>query len=128
MLLSLYFLFNLISYNSIYSIDISNLNIPPEHIPYVFNAFPSVANSCLLDSECPFKEQLKIKACWGYENDCREDFSYRVRPSCPGDHRGWVKTKAAQYDTFYTQADFGKNLGPFYFIRYCLQKMMFMSK
>lgn len=107
MWLSLNFLFFTITFNTIWSIDIANINVPSEHVTYVFNAFPSIADSCLKDPECPYKEQLKVKACWGYERDCKETVSYRVRPICPGDHRGWVKTKAAQYDTFYTQADFG---------------------
>lgn len=108
MLLSLYFFYIIISYNNIFSTDITKLNIPPEHVTYVFNAFPSVANSCLLDSNCPYKELVNVKACWGYERECKKDVSYPVRPICPGDHRGWVKTKKAQYDTFYTQADFGE--------------------
>lgn len=28
-------------------------------------------------------------------------------PSCPGDHKGWVKTKLDQLKTFYTQGGFG---------------------
>lgn len=28
-------------------------------------------------------------------------------PECPGDHKGWVKNKETQIDTFYSQADFG---------------------
>lgn len=107
MWLPLYFISYLVSYNSICSIDLANINIPSEHVTYVFNAFPGVANSCLIDSKCPFKDQVGIEACWGYERDCKNEVSYPVRPVCPGDHRGWVKTKAAQYDTFYTQADFG---------------------
>lgn len=108
MWLPLYFFYFLISVNSIYSIDLGNLNVPPEHVPYVFNAFPSVADSCLLNSQCPYRELTGVKACWGYEHKCDKNVSYHVRPTCPGDHRGWVKTKEAQYQTFYTQADFGE--------------------
>lgn len=109
MLLLLYLCYFLISLNSTSSIDIDDLNVPPEHIQYVINAFPSVAESCSLNPECKYKHLLNVKACWGYELDCHKNNSYKVRPFCPGDHRGWVKTKDAQYDTFYTQADFGKH-------------------
>lgn len=91
------------------SIDINGLNLPPEHIPYFFNSFPNIANACVEDPQCPFKALVGKEACWGYERDCDVKNSYHVRPWCPGDHRGWVKTKEAQYDTFYTQADFGKD-------------------
>ncbi|VVC97388.1 unnamed protein product [Leptidea sinapis] len=74
---------------------------------YFFNAFPSLAHSCSLDVNCPYKSSLHRKACWGYEVNCERNNSYSVQPHCPGNHRGWVKTKVAQYDTFYTQADFG---------------------
>lgn len=87
-----------------------DLNIPPEHLTYVFNAFPNIANSCKQAKDCPFKDLENIKSCWGYEPYCDKSESYHVKPECPGDHRGWVKTKQAQYDTFYTQADFGEIL------------------
>lgn len=80
-------------------------NLPEEHLPYYFNSFPSEAEKCLNDSAC---NQLlsKKKHCWGYEDKC--DISQRYSyPSCPGDHRGWVKTKKEQVKTFYSQADFG---------------------
>ncbi|XP_022820603.1 EGF domain-specific O-linked N-acetylglucosamine transferase [Spodoptera litura] len=107
MWLPLFSLYILISLNSITSIGIGDLNVPPEHVTYVFNAFPSVADACLSDPQCSYKELAESKRCWGYEHNCNRDISYPVRPVCPGDHRGWVKTKEAQYDTFYTQADFG---------------------
>lgn len=107
MWLPLFSLYILISLNSITSIGIGDLNVPPEHVTYVFNSFPSVAEACLSDPQCPYKELVESNRCWGYEHNCKRDVSYPVRPICPGDHRGWVKTKEAQYDTFYTQADFG---------------------
>ncbi|KAG6454034.1 EGF domain-specific O-linked N-acetylglucosamine transferase [Manduca sexta] len=100
-------LFILVSIRFTKSIDIKDINIPVEHIPYVFNAFPNIAKACILDPECQYKTLTETKACWGYENECDIKDSYHIRPICPGDHRGWVKTKEAQYDTFYTQADFG---------------------
>lgn len=108
MCLPLYFFYFFILFNSISSIGIDDLNVPPEHVAYVFNAFPSVANACLSDSQCIYKDIVGIKRCWGYERECFKNISYPVQAVCPGDHRGWVKTKEAQYDTFYTQADFGK--------------------
>lgn len=45
-------------------------------------------------------------ACWGYETNCEQNNSYAV-PSCPGDHKGWVRTKQDQINTFFTQGDFG---------------------
>lgn len=53
-----------------------------------------------------FQDSLDIKACWGYEQDCKEDNSFSI-PHCAGDHKGWVATKKAQLDAFYAQGDFG---------------------
>ncbi|XP_063376230.1 EGF domain-specific O-linked N-acetylglucosamine transferase [Cydia fagiglandana] len=89
------------------SINLKDLNVPAEHLPYVFNAYPNIAKSCAEDPQCPYKALAEMKACWGYEPTCERSNSYHVRPRCPGDHRGWVKTKEAQYETFFTQADFG---------------------
>lgn len=94
-------------WNNIYSSYLDHVNLPPEHIPYYFNAFGSVAKACLTDPECPFKNYAEREACWGYESECNQSQAYHVRPRCPGEHRGWVKSKEAQYSTFYTQADFG---------------------
>lgn len=87
-------------------INISFVNLPNEHLPYFFNAYPTIARECELDEGCIYKDYIGKKSCWGYERDCKEENSY-PRALCPGDHRGWVKTKKAQMDTFYTQADFG---------------------
>lgn len=98
---------------TVLSIDLKDVDLPPEHIPYFFNAFPKLAKDCEQNPECPYKAVVGKKVCWGYERGCNVSNSYHVRPQCPGDHRGWVQTKDAQYDTFYTQADFGKLLGFF---------------
>lgn len=42
-------------------------------------------------------------------------------PSCAGDHKGWVKTKLDQLNTFYTQGDFG-------YVREQQQEMMVMCE
>lgn len=89
------------------SFNINDINLPPDHLHYYFNEFPAVAETCLNDEKCEYKQYIGRKGCWGYEQGCNMSTSYHVRPRCPGDHRGWVKTKEAQYDTFYTQADFG---------------------
>lgn len=49
---------------------------------------------------------MKTDRCWGYEPHCNQHTAYSY-PLCPGEHKGWVKSKAAQFDTFYRQADFG---------------------
>lgn len=84
----------------------STINLPEEHLPYYFANFPKIAEKCLNDDDCPYKSHLNKSKCWGYEYDCKWDEQYLV-PACPGDHKGWVKTKFAQQTTFYTQADFG---------------------
>ncbi|XP_068620979.1 EGF domain-specific O-linked N-acetylglucosamine transferase isoform X2 [Battus philenor] len=98
-------IFNFLSL--VHLIKIKDINVPPEHMEYVFSLFPSLAENCRADTNCPFKRVVENKVCWGYEPECNKNISYHIRPRCPGDHRGWVKTKEAQYDTFYTQADFG---------------------
>ncbi|XP_023955256.2 EGF domain-specific O-linked N-acetylglucosamine transferase [Bicyclus anynana] len=103
------------------SISLNELNIPPEHIPYIFNMFPNLAKSCVANAECPYKSLTKKNVCWGYEGNCNKSNSYHVRPRCPGDHRGWVKTKEAQYVTYYTQADFG-------YIKEQIQELMVMCE
>ncbi|CAH0726700.1 unnamed protein product, partial [Brenthis ino] len=103
------------------STKLEELNIPPEHIPYVLNLFPNLADSCETSPDCAYKSLIGSRDCWGYESSCNKSNSYHVRPRCPGDHRGWVKTKEAQYDTFYTQADFG-------YIKEQIQELMVMCE
>nr|CAD7427710.1 unnamed protein product [Timema monikensis] len=100
--------------------NFTDINLPIEHIPYYFNSFPEVAQQCQENPDCPFKSSLGHKVCWGYERDCKPQNSYST-PSCPGDHRGWVKTKQDQLRTFYTQGDFG-------YVRDQLQEMMVMCE
>ncbi|XP_068980556.1 EGF domain-specific O-linked N-acetylglucosamine transferase isoform X2 [Bombus flavifrons] len=84
----------------------TEIDLPPDHIKYYFNSFPTVAEECRNNTACPYKDSLDTKACWGYEPDCKAENSFSV-PQCPGDHRGWVTTKKAQVETFYAQGDFG---------------------
>lgn len=84
----------------------SSINLPDLHLPFYFSQFPNVANDCKNDPNCPYKQYLNSSRCWGYEHSCEWDTQYSI-PACPGDHKGWVKTKFDQQNTFYTQADFG---------------------
>lgn len=59
-------------------------------------------------------------ACWGYEPNCKMQESYSM-PSCPGEHRGWAKTKQEQFNIFYSQGDFG-------YVRDQMQEMMVMCE
>ncbi|GLV39150.1 EGF-domain O-GlcNAc transferase [Carabus blaptoides fortunei] len=63
---------------------------------------------------------LNKNVCWGYEQQCTGKKQYSM-PSCPGDHKGWVKSKYDQQSTFYTQADFG-------FVKQQLKEMMVMCE
>ncbi|KAF5269294.1 hypothetical protein FQR65_LT02595 [Abscondita terminalis] len=86
-------------------VDYSNINLPQNHLPYYFYNYPKVGQQCEIDPDCPYTYSSDDK-CWGYEYNCNWDKQYST-PYCPGDHRGWVKTKFDQQNTFYTQADFG---------------------
>ncbi|XP_077292381.1 EGF-domain O-GlcNAc transferase [Arctopsyche grandis] len=88
------------------SLNISSINFPEEHLPQYFTAFPNVAEECAKDDNCVYKQYLNSRKCWGYESYCTMENGYKA-PSCPGDHKGWVKSKQAQFDTFFSQADFG---------------------
>lgn len=91
--------------------NFSFINLPDPHLSYYFKRFPQIATQCLESDECPYKtfllqSNVQTDACWGYEHDCSIENAFS-RPSCPGDHTGYVKSKDIQIDTFYTQADFG---------------------
>ncbi|XP_072383686.1 EGF domain-specific O-linked N-acetylglucosamine transferase isoform X1 [Diabrotica undecimpunctata] len=86
--------------------NFNNINLPEEHLAYYFRNFPKVAEQCSRSNSCSFKKYLNKDVCWGYEYDCDWSKQY-LKPYCPGDHKGWVKTKHAQETTFHAQADFG---------------------
>lgn len=88
------------------SLNISSINFPEEHLPQYFTAFPNVAEECAKDDSCMYKQFLNTHKCWGYESYCTTNNAFKT-PNCPGDHKGWVKSKQAQFDTFFSQADFG---------------------
>ncbi|XP_074115240.1 EGF-domain O-GlcNAc transferase [Cotesia typhae] len=83
-----------------------NINLPANHLKYYFNSLPIIAREYQHDPACPYKEHLNEKACWGYEDNCKQENAFSI-PHCPGDHKGWVSSKKAQIDTFYSQGDFG---------------------
>lgn len=84
---------------------IDDINLPSDHLKFYFNNFPEIAELCKQDPACAFEKYVANK-CWGYEQGCRPERSFS-RPSCPGDHRGWVRSKLEQINTFYKQGDFG---------------------
>ncbi|KAF4526720.1 hypothetical protein B566_EDAN015752 [Ephemera danica] len=86
--------------------NVTDVNLPEEHLSYYFNAFPSVAEKCRNDSSCPYKAYLNKTACWGFEPGCRPENAFQ-QPKCTSHHKGWVKSKEEQLSTFYSQADFG---------------------
>ncbi|KAF5306643.1 hypothetical protein FQA39_LY08832 [Lamprigera yunnana] len=87
------------------SVDYSKIDLPDDHIQYYFYNYPEIRKECETDVACPYKS-MEGNKCWGYEYSCSWDKQYSM-PYCPGDHRGWVKTKFDQQNTFHTQADFG---------------------
>lgn len=89
----------------------SYINLPETHLPYYFSNFPKVAESCVNDDNCEYKEWLKNhdynkKSCWGYEPNCLPENRFS-KPKCPGEKPGWLKTKDDQFEQFYIQGDFG---------------------
>lgn len=75
------------------------IDLPPEHLPCYFNAFPLASRywCSKRHSECTQKLMRGADRCWGYESDCKPDDRY-AKSQCSGDHTG---------ETFFTQADFG---------------------
>lgn len=93
--------------------DYEFINLPKSHLPLFFRRFPQLERRCLEDEACMYRKVLasdafKVKKnmCWGYEDAC-EDKNRFSKPRCPGDFQGYVKSKEAQIETFYAQADFG---------------------
>lgn len=51
---------------------------------------------------------LEKNVCWGYQDNCDSKKMHKYsHPICDGHHKGWVKTKEEQIETFFQQADFG---------------------
>lgn len=100
--------------------NLSSINLPDNHLPYYFTNFEKVGQVCYDVADCPYKDSVYKKKCWGYEYDCKHPEKFST-PHCPGDHKGWVQTKEDQIKTFYTQADFG-------FIKQQLKEMMVLCE
>uniref|UniRef100_A0A1B6C0I5 Uncharacterized protein n=1 Tax=Clastoptera arizonana TaxID=38151 RepID=A0A1B6C0I5_9HEMI len=93
-------------FNDIESLNFSEINLHPDHLPYYFNLFKEIGKQCLEETTCPYKNNVGKPGCWSYVNNCSQNESYST-PSCPGDHKGWVSSKQSQIDTFFMQGDFG---------------------
>lgn len=87
-----------------------DIDLPENHLSQYFNSLPEFAKKINETSNGPYKEFLSCEkydreVCWGYENICKKPINVH---KCPGNHSGYVKSKEAQLDVFYAQADFGK--------------------
>ncbi|XP_039262747.1 EGF domain-specific O-linked N-acetylglucosamine transferase-like isoform X2 [Styela clava] len=79
-----------------------DLNLPRNHLPFVFGHHKEVAKSCVQDSRCPYKDLVddKTNQCWGYEDNCDRKQSYsKEEPKGCGSQQ--VK------NDFWFRADFG---------------------
>ncbi|XP_018014029.1 EGF domain-specific O-linked N-acetylglucosamine transferase [Hyalella azteca] len=85
-----------------------DLDLPPQHLPGLFNLIPHLKEECRHDASCNFKAHLNSSTCWSYQDGCHftRSWSYS-QPICNGDSRGWVTSKKEQLELFYKQADFG---------------------
>lgn len=87
-----------------------DIDLPENHLSQYFNNLPEFAKKINETSNGLYKaflssEKYDRKACWGYEDKCKEP---RLTHRCPGHHSGYVKSKEAQLEVFYAQTDFGK--------------------
>lgn len=87
-----------------------DIDLPENHLSQYFNILPEYAKKLNESSNGPYKEFLSSEkydreVCWGYEHKCVKPIQTH---RCPGNHTGYVKSKEAQLEVFYAQADFGK--------------------
>lgn len=87
-----------------------DIDLPENHLGQYFNNLPEFAKKINESSNGPYKEFLNSEkfdreTCWGYEQNCKKPVEIH---KCTGNHTGYVKSKSAQLDVFYAQADFGK--------------------
>jgi hypothetical protein len=87
-----------------------DIDLPENHLSQYFNNVPKLAKKLNETSSGPYKEFLSSEkydreVCWGYEYQCKKPL---LMHKCPGNHSGYVKSKEAQLDVFYAQADFGE--------------------
>lgn len=88
-----------------------DIDLPENHLSQYFNNLPEFAKKINETTTGPYKEFLSSEKydreiCWGYELNCKKPMQTH---DCPGNHSGYVKSKEAQLDVFYAQADFGKS-------------------
>lgn len=88
-------------------------DLPADHLQRYLNTFPN-----LLKQNCHNFNASQL--CWGHENHCEPSKRFQ-NPTCPGEHTGFVRSKAEQIKTFYAQADFG-------YIREQLNSLQLMCK
>lgn len=93
--------------------DYHFIDLPKSHLPLYFRRFPKLEAKCQADPGCEYRNaistdtfQSRKELCWGYEDNCVESSRFS-RPRCPGSHKGYVKSKETQLETFYAQGDFG---------------------
>lgn len=94
----------------IVSNEIFDINLPLNHLSQYFNSLSRFAKLKEASADV-YKEFLKSdkydkEKCWGYEYGCKKPAHTH---QCPGNHSGYVKSKEAHLDVFYSQADFGRN-------------------
>lgn len=87
-----------------------DIDLPENHLSQYFNNLPDFAKQLNESSNGLYKEFLSSEKydreiCWGYEEKCKKPLHTH---KCPGNHTGYVKSKEAQMEVFYAQADFGK--------------------
>jgi hypothetical protein len=87
-----------------------DVDLPESHLSQYFNHLPTFAKQINETTNGPYKEFLSSErydreVCWGYEQGCKKP---QTCHRCPGNHTGYVQSKEAQLDVFYTQADFGE--------------------
>ncbi|XP_043218564.1 EGF domain-specific O-linked N-acetylglucosamine transferase-like isoform X2 [Amphibalanus amphitrite] len=85
---------------------VSELALPPEHVPFYVNSHQRFSDGCRRNGSCQLKPYLDQGLCWGYEENCPIFKSYLV-PECDGKSKGWAATKTSQLEMYYEQADFG---------------------
>ncbi|CAG7661329.1 unnamed protein product [Allacma fusca] len=91
------------------------IDLPEDQIPFYFSNYPDEAQDCLESPSCAYKYLNAVPGivhagrdvCWGYEEGCHLEPKSYSHPKCDDDHKGWVKSKEEQIETFYKQGDFG---------------------
>ncbi|KAK2151315.1 hypothetical protein LSH36_367g02007 [Paralvinella palmiformis] len=88
-----------------------SLNLPEEHIPYIFHSNIGLREQCLNDDQCPYKKATNITKCFGYEPGCKKE-QLMLYPECyepSRSNKAWMNhyNASSQEEVFWKQADFG---------------------